>query len=276
MTNTLDSEPPAGPSVTPPPLPPVHAARRRERTAGHIIAIVVGSLLLLPGLGMLAGGAAVAFGQAAATDGDGYFRFTPDRMESDGVALASADLWLDDMEDDASPWVFDFLDVDLRLRVDGADGTDQVFVGIARSEDVERYLDGTTYSEVVEVDGRAPRYEQTAGTSSIAPPVDQDFWVVSAAGPGEQQVEWAARGGRWTVVVMNADGTPGVAADVEIGARSGIVVPVAVALMATGGIVVAIGTALIIVGARGRRPVVAVDPFDHVPAAPPFPPPVER
>ena len=202
---------------------------------------------------MAAGGAAAAIGQAVATDDDGYFRFTLDRVESTGVAIATTDLWLDDVEGDASPWVFDFLDVDLRLRVDGAASTDDVFVGIARSVDLERYLDGAAYSEVTEVNDRNPRYQQVDGDGSIDSPLDRDFWTVSASGTGEQQLDWEARGGRWSVVVMNSDGSPVVAADVEIGARSGAVTPVAIGLLVMGGIVTIAAGVLIVAGARGRR-----------------------
>ena len=256
MTNTLDSTPPPPAGVAPPPAPaPPRPAQptARTRNAGHIVAIVIGCLLLVPGLGLAAGGAAAAIGQAVATDDDGYFRFTLDRIETTGVAIATTDLWLDDVEGDASPWVFDFLDVDLRLRVDGAGSTDDVFVGIARSADLEQYLDGAGYSEVIEVNDRNPRYQQVDGDGSIDPPLDQDFWTVSASGTGEQQLDWEARGGRWSVVVMNSDGSPVVAADVEIGARSGAVTPVSIGLLVMGGIVIIAAAVLIVVGARGRR-----------------------
>ena len=264
MTNTLDSTPP--PPAGAPPVPPQQPGRprtprppdprprtTRTRHAGHIVAIIVGCLLLVPGLGIATGGAAAAIGQAVATDDAGFFRFTLDRVESSGVAIATTDLWIDDVEGEASPWVFDFLDVDLRLRVDGAGPTDDVFVGIARSSDVAQYLDGVAFSEVIEVDDRAPRYEQIDGIVSIESPLDQDFWAVSVSGSGEQQLDWDARGGRWSVVVMNADGSPVVAADVEIGARSGAVTPVAVGLLLTGGVIVLVAGVLILIGARGRR-----------------------
>lgn len=272
MTNTLDSTPPPPAGVAPAPPPrPVQPATTRTRNAGHIVAIIVGCLLLVPGLGMSAAGAAAAIGQAVATDDDGYFRFTLDRIETTGVAIATTDLWLDDVEGDASPWVFDFLDVDLRLRVDGAGSTDDVFVGIARSADLEQYLDGAAYSEVIEVNDRNPRYQQVDGDGSIDPPLDQDFWTVSASGAGEQQLDWEARGGRWSVVVMNSDGTPVVAADVEIGARSGAVTPVSIGLLVTGGIVIIAAAVLIVVGARGRRSSGA-EPGGSNPLVTPLPP----
>jgi hypothetical protein len=239
MTNTLDSTPPPPAGVAPAPPRPAQPTTARTRNAGHIVAIIVGCLLLVPGLGMAAGGAAAAIGQAVATDDDGYFRFTLNRIETTGVAIATTDLWLDD--------------VDLRLRVDGAASTDDVFVGIARSADLERYLDGAAYSEVIEVNDRNPRYQQVDGNGSIDPPLDQDFWTASAAGTGEQQLDWEARGGRWSVVVMNSDGSPVVAADVEIGARSGAVTPVAISLLVMGGLATIAAAVLIVVGARGRR-----------------------
>ena len=280
MTNTLDSTPPSPfgapprPPVDPPATatpPPARAPRSRTRHAGHIVAIVVGCLLLVPGLGMAAGGAAAAIGQAVATDDDGYFRFTLDRLDSSGVAIATTDLWIDDVEGEASPWVFDFLDVDLRLRVDGAGATDDVFVGIARSADVEAYLDGAAFSEVVEVNDRTPRYQQVDGRRSIAPPTEQEFWTASASGSGEQQLDWDARGGRWSVVVMNADGSPAVAADVEVGARSGAVTPVAITLLVMGGVVTVVALVLVVVGARGRRSTGQRDGASSPSAAPPMP-----
>ena len=188
-----------------------------------------------------------------ATDDDGYFRFTLDRVDSDGVAVATTDLWLEDVDQDAGPWVFDFLDLDVRLRVEGAETTDDVFVGIARSADVERYLSKTSYSEIVEIDHHTPRYRQISGIGSVDSPADQDFWTASAVGSGEQELTWAARGGRWSVVVMNADGSPDVSADIEVGARSDAVTPIAITLLVIGTLMTGSAIVLIVVGARGRR-----------------------
>ncbi len=245
---------------------------RRKRSAWHIVAIVIGCLMLFPGISMFTGGGAIALAQAVATDEDGYFHFTLDRIESDGVAVATTDLWLDDVEGDASPWVLDWLDLDLRLRVEGAASTEDVFVGIARSDDVERYLADASFSRVVELDEHTPVYLQVGGVNAVTAPLDQDFWTVSSSGTGEQELDWDARGGRWSVVVMNADGSPVVAADVEVGARSGAVTPIAITLLVIGGIVSATAIVLIVVGIRGRRK--QGSPSPKLPAATtPLPPP---
>lgn len=254
------------------------APRTRQRRAGHIVAIVAGSLMILPSLGALAGGVAVVTAQAVATDEDGYFSFTLDRVEAGGVAVATDEQWFDEARDEDAPWVLDMLDVDLRLRVDGAEGTDEVFVGIARTADVEAYLADTPHAIVTEIDDHTPLVDQVAGTREIVEaPTDQDFWVASASGAGEQTLDWEARGGRWSVVVMNADGSRGVAADVEVGARSGAVTPIGVVLIVFGAIGTLLSIGLIVFGARGRRTPAgpaAVGPLPGSPLPPPAPQPV--
>ena len=63
----------------------------------------------------------------------------------------------------------------------------------------------------------------------------------------------STRPGRWSVVVMNTDGSPAVAADVQVGARSGALTPIAVTLLVVGGVTLIGAVVLIVVGARGRR-----------------------
>ena len=254
---------------TTPPQAPV--SRPRVRTARHVVAIVAGCLAFLPSLGALGGGIALLTAQAVATDDDGYFSFTLDRVDSSGVAIATDEAWFDEARDEDAPWVLDVLDVDLRLRVDGARTTDDVFIGIGRTADVEAYLDGSGRTVVTDIDDHTPLLEQVDGSELIAPPAEQDFWVASASGTGEQTLDWSTRGGSWSVVVMNADGTPGVAADVEIGARSGAVTPVGVVLIVFGAVGTIGSIALFVFGVRGRKrpaPPASSDPLTWPAPAP--------
>ena len=63
---------------------------------------------------------------------------------------------------------------------------------------------------------------------------EQEFWVASAAGSGTQELTWDATSGRWAAVVMNADGSPGITASLTIGAKSGLIAPLAVVLTLLG------------------------------------------
>lgn len=251
---------------------PGAAPASRQRSAGHVVAIVVGALALLPAVGALLGGAAIAVAQSAATDDDGYFTTTLDPISSDGVAVTTSETWFDGDDGDEEPWVFDWLDLDIRLRVDGTAGTDEVFVGIARTADVQTYLAGSDHSVVEDIEDHTAVYRQVTGGEPVADPTEQDFWVASTSGTGEQELEWDARGGRWSIVVMNADGSAGVDADVEFGAKSGAVTPIMITLFVVGGLGLLVTTGLIVWGARGRRlPATGVPGTFTSPLPPPAP-----
>lgn len=261
MTNAIDTPhdqlpPPTAPVPPGPPtvsVPPTPTGPQRQRTGWHIAAIIVGCLMLVPAVGMVAGGTALTVATSVADDG--YFDATFDRVESSGVAVASVDLWDEAAQDEDWPWVLDWLDLDIRIRADGAATTDDVFIGIARTDDVEAYLADASFDEVTDFVDRRPVYTRHDGTSDavVPAPVDQTFWTEQVAGPGEQQLDWVARNGNWSVVVMNADGAPGVAADVTIGVHSDAVLPIGIVLIVLGGIGTIVSVGLIVIGARGRR-----------------------
>ena len=50
--------------------------------------------------------------------------------------------------------------------------------------------------------------------------------------PGTQALTWKPDVGRWAVVVMNADGSRRVAADVSVGAKTGVLLPIGIGLFA--------------------------------------------
>ena len=67
--------------------------------------------------------------------------------------------------------------------------------------------------------GKNPEYSNRAGDAPASPLGDQDFWVASASGPGEQTLEWEPKEGNWRAVVMNTDASRGVASKLSIGAE---------------------------------------------------------
>ncbi len=219
---------------------------------GRIIALVIGLLLLLPGLGLLLGGGGLAATYALARDDQGYVNADVDRLQSSSVAVTAEDA--DFGADAAGPdWLVEALDVDLRVRVVPANGK-AAFVGIARAGALDAYLAGTAHDELVDVDGRIPTYRHRGGGDQIAPPVDQQFWTRSATGAGSIRLDWQLRPGRWSAVLMNADGTPGVSADVEVATKAGFVFPLAFSMVGAGLVVLVVGLVLVVVGVSGRQP----------------------
>src|SRR5205814_10265610 len=102
------------------------------------------------------------------------------------------------------------------VRIRAAAGPRALFVGIAPQVDVDRWLTGVAHERVAGANFGPfdSRSTVVAGDRPVASPFDQPFWVASVSGSGLQTLRWPSGSGRWTIVVMNADTTAGVTADV--------------------------------------------------------------
>jgi hypothetical protein len=183
------------------------------------------------------------------TDSAGYVHTGTDRFATSTSAIAT-----DDLDIDGAGWLVDN-DIlgKIRLRVD-ANNDKPVFVGIARSKDVGAYLDHSAYAELTDVEYSPfdPTYRDHQGAQRPSAPADQNIWVASTHGPGTQTLTWDVEEGSWSVVVMNADGSPGVDAGVSAGARITWLGPLGWSLLGAGILMLAGGTALVVTGARRR------------------------
>ena len=81
-------------------------------------------------------------------------------------------------------------------------------------------------------------------------PARAGIWAAQAAGPGTQTLTWPARGGGWTVVAMDADGSRPVAVRITVDASLPSLPWIAAALLVGGLLTLAAGLALIAVPAR--------------------------
>ena len=139
---------------------------------------------------------------------------------------------------------------EVRIRVTPTSSGSPLFVGIGPSTDVDRYLAGVNHTVISEFWG--DETEAVDGGPPASAPGTQDFWVASDAGAGARTLEWDPTDGSWTVVVMNADGRPGIDVGADLGARMPAVFWIAVGLLAAGAVLLA-GGALLIVGALPRE-----------------------
>jgi hypothetical protein len=130
---------------------------------------------------------------------------------------------------------------------------DGVFVGIGPAADVERYLGSVDRERLVDItdEGRAVQ-QRLPGGEPVTPPAQQPFWAASAAGPGEQQLVWRAADGRWSVVVMNADATRPVVADLSAAATAPALRWVWIGLFIGAGIALLVGALLVAVAVPRR------------------------
>ena len=185
-----------------------------------VILVAIGSLFAIAGLALLVGGFALWGAYATQRDADGYFTAGTERFESSARAITTDELGLL-IESDTPGWLIERLG-SVRAR---AEAPEDVFIGIGPAEQVAAYLQDVAHDRVDGVDTEPFRvdYRHTPGDREPGPPAEQGFWVAHASGVADQTVTWDLESGRWVAVLMNADGSPGVAADVTFGAQSDLV-----------------------------------------------------
>jgi hypothetical protein len=236
----------------PPPVEPAAPAPGGGWTAGRVTGVVLGSIGLLVGLGLTAAGGGL--------------------LVLDGPVRSSDGFVLTDYESVASPTAA--IETRLHLPVEGPDwfyapeqlgtvridvvasGETPVFVGIAARDDAATFLTGTAYDELSAVEPD-PLYTRRGGTGTeTGVPAAAPWWVAAEEGVGALSLTWQAAEGDWAVVLLNADGSPGVAAEVRVGATLPHIDELGAGLLAAG-LIVLIGSALAVglavSAASGRR-----------------------
>ena len=229
--------------------PPAAVGAGRARPH-HILLLVLGVLLALAGLTVT--GAAASLGAAVFLQRDGrYIETPPGRYAVETYAITSEEL--DVVLDQGLPPTERGPIASFVLRASSATPDKEVFIGIGPQADVTRYLANVEHSELAEVrfNPFQARYRTMAGSEAPALPAAQDFWAVSAQGPGTQQINSDLRSGNWAVVVMNADGSRPVAVDMQAGIRSSFLAPITLGTLITGLALLALGLPLLAVGAAG-------------------------
>ena len=126
--------------MTATPQPPWTAAPRTDRwTAGHVVALVLGILLLILSSTLLVGGGALLTADLTERSDDGFLLSPEDTLAGPGYALVSERIDLSTGAD----WVPLSAALDIvRIEVTGTDPGSEVFVGIAPVAAVTAYLDG--------------------------------------------------------------------------------------------------------------------------------------
>jgi hypothetical protein len=251
------SGPPAGPpsgldpsrSGSPGPGPAAHPGPSGW-TAGRVIALVVGALVVVGSLGLGTAGVALAVAEGTMRDDAGFLMSGDERLTTDTFALASTNIEL--QADTPADVVPEALLGDAKVSATSQSG-DPLFLGLAATEDVEGYLADVRHDTVLDLVG--PEYRESGSRAPSGPPEAEDFWVVSASGTGEQSVVWEPRDGDWTVVVMNADGSAGLDADMAAGAELPVLEWVVAVLLVLAGIGLVLGAVIITLAVRaaGRR-----------------------
>jgi hypothetical protein len=227
-------------------------------SAGRVILIVLGSIGVLVGLALLAGGGFLLWADRTQRD-DGYLTTPTERFATPTYALTRSRL---EVDAEGARWVLnENWFGKIRIRGESA-GDKTLFIGVGPQADVARYLGAVAHANVQDVDFDPFRvtYLPVTGGAPDGPPTDQQFWAASASGVGTQTLTWKVRDGDWSVVLMNADASRGVAANIDLGAKLSFLLWVAIGVLIGGVLVTGGSTALVVLAARRPRPPPAPPP----------------
>jgi hypothetical protein len=233
-------------------------------SAGKVIGVVVGSLILIIGIGLLIGGGILVGIDIGFTDDEGFLTVPPADLERDTYAVAAEAVFEGD-------WVWWYRHpTTVRIRMTGERA---IFLGIAPRADLEAYLSDVSYSEIERIDFDDYRkdrvwtteYADYVGPNAPPLPSDQTFWHASAQGEGTQTLTWEIEPGDWMLVVMNGDGSRGIEVTGTVGAETPWLLAVGIGLLAAGLVIGALGLALVLSVAHRSRTAAPQEPMEGRP-----------
>lgn len=222
-------------------------------SGGRVVALVIGILVAITGLGLTAAGLAVVWAQTQ-RDTDGFITSDPVDLATDSYALTVDELDLGPRTGDVD-WTRWMGRPELRLHVEPADADSTVFVGIGAREDVVAYLQDVAHDRVdLRISGiafanwytAAADYERVPGARAPAPPAEETFWAASWESPGAQDLTWRIEPGNWSVLVMNADADAGIAIEAVAGIRTDVLFPIGIGVLLLGVVLLGLATLLIV------------------------------
>ncbi|HEY3144301.1 MAG TPA: hypothetical protein VGJ86_24440 [Acidimicrobiales bacterium] len=182
---------------------------------GRVIAILVGLAFVVFGLFVLVpsalGLAVVGWDNKVDTDAE--------RLDSPTAALAS------EIDSIGGDWLTDRPGGDkdsAELTVKSESRGDQeLFLGVGPADEVNAYLDQGPWDKVDAFDNSASsdvskietKRQGSGDPVALPAPSGQDFWKDEAQPGKSVELAWDFRKGDWSIVLMNADGSPKVDTD---------------------------------------------------------------
>ncbi len=176
-----------------------------ERTAAmrpaKVAALGAALFLVLIGLALLVSGGVLLWAHVAERDSSGFYTTSTEDVSTETYALTTPDANVH-----LGSTVGDWAPADVRIRAESR-GTAPLFIGIGPTDRVSQYLANVAHDEITDFGPLSGpiEYRRVAGVAKPAAPGRQDFWVARQEGSGLQTLEWPARSGNWTAVIMNGD-----------------------------------------------------------------------
>lgn len=214
-----------------------------RHTVGSIVAITTGAVLAFGAVGIAVGGAGVAFA-AQARGSDGFISASTERVTTPTHALTVEEIQV------YGQGVRFLRDAVGSVRIQATGSDKPLFLGIARQHDVDTYLGSVSHDRITQLtfspSGDDIGVSRRAGGSPEYPPDTQQFWAAHSAGT----LTWNVQPGEWAVVIMNADGSPGVTADLQVAATIPWLDRLATGLFVAAVVLLICGAGLLLLGVK--------------------------
>lgn len=130
--------------------------------------------------------------------------------------------------------------------------SNQIFLGIGRSSDVNDYLSGSARDVVSDITGGSSRVVPIPGPKVPGSPASQDFWLAQAQG-STPKIPLEKSGPGTTLVVMNVVPAKPVAADMSLGMTSSTLFPVGLGLLILGVLLIVLSVFVFVRAIRGKK-----------------------
>jgi hypothetical protein len=221
---------------------------RQDWSASRVAALVAGATLAIISVGLLASGGAVAWMDATQRDSTGYLTSDTHLFATSTYAITSDHIDLGTSE----VLVPSSIIGTVKIEVTSQNPANSIFVGIAPRSAVDQYLDGAGRKVLINWGGDSTYSRPKVKPTLPISPTNSSIWVASSYGTATQVLTWEPTGGDWTIVVMNTDGTPGLAINAAAGATFPALNWIALGLFILGGMVLTIGGLLVVVAVSQR------------------------
>jgi hypothetical protein len=221
----------------------------RGWTIGRIVALVVGTILVLFSVASLAVGGIALGVDRTQRDSAGFLNSSSETLATPTYALVTK---AGDINVSGPSWLYSQSVLGkVRVRATSTASSTPIFIGIGATSDVNRYLGSVERAAVTDITNSKATYRTYQGGSPATKPDGQPFWSASSSGTGERTLIWPVKAGSWTLVVMNANARAGVSVRGNVGATVPVLKWIGIGPLAFG-VILLLGGSMLVIGAIRR------------------------
>ncbi|MFC1803803.1 zinc ribbon domain-containing protein [Thermoproteota archaeon] len=229
----------------------------------HIGMVLIAVIILITSFGLIMGGTTFRSIQELMTDEEGFIMSKPLKTHVSSYAIV-----VEDMDFDIDPMAWRWFKrgggfLEFKITTESNDPKKEIFVGIARHQDIHNYLDPIRYHTVQDLDFGLENFDVGTPTTSYilhpgvaptVPPTVHSFWIVHGSDTGSQTLTWEPETGTYYLVMMNADGSEGIDSEIKIGVRVPFFGSIGDILLGVGVVFGAIGVLMLFFTIKRNKP----------------------